>query len=61
VLKAIPRDQAVYKPDPKARSAAELGCGSIAAEEQALETLLDTGIGQTGRTSPAPCPARGRQ
>jgi uncharacterized damage-inducible protein DinB len=42
LLKAVPQGRLDYRPDPKARSAAELA-GYIAAEEAALVTLLDTG------------------
>ena len=43
VLKAIPRARLDYRPDPKARTAAELAW-LIVAEEAALVKLLDTGI-----------------
>jgi uncharacterized damage-inducible protein DinB len=42
VLKAIPQGRLDYRPDPKARTAAELAW-VIVAEEAALVTLLDTG------------------
>ena len=42
VLKALPQGRLDYRPDPKARTAAELA-GVIVAEEAALVTLLDTG------------------
>lgn len=42
VLKAIPQTGADYRPDAKARTAAELAC-LLATEEAALITLLDTG------------------
>jgi uncharacterized damage-inducible protein DinB len=42
VLKALPRDRLDYRPDPKARTAAELAW-VMAAEEAALLELLDTG------------------
>jgi uncharacterized damage-inducible protein DinB len=42
VLKALPQARLDYRPDPKARSAAELA-GMIAAAETALVSLLDTG------------------
>jgi uncharacterized damage-inducible protein DinB len=43
VLKAVPQDKRDYRPDPKARTAAELAW-VLAAEEQALVRLLDTGV-----------------
>jgi len=42
VLKALPQGRLDYRPDPKARTAAELA-GVLVAEEAALITLLDTG------------------
>ena len=42
VLKALPQGRLDYRPDPKARTAAELA-GVIVAEEAALVALLDTG------------------
>jgi uncharacterized damage-inducible protein DinB len=42
VLKAVPAGRLDYKPDPRARSAAELAW-LLAAEEAALVVLLDTG------------------
>ena len=42
VLKAVPQGRIEYRPDPKARTAAELAW-LLAAEEAALVTLLDTG------------------
>lgn len=42
VLKAVPQGRLDYRPDPKARTAAELAW-LLAAEEAALITLLDTG------------------
>ena len=42
VLKAMPPGRLDYRPDPKARTAAELA-GVIVAEEAALMALLDTG------------------
>lgn len=42
VLKAVPADRLDYKPDPRARSAAELAW-LLAAEEASLVALLDTG------------------
>lgn len=42
VLQALPQDRLDYRPDPKARTAAELA-GVLVAEEAALVTLLDTG------------------
>ncbi len=42
VLKAVPQGRLDYRPDPKARTAAELAW-VIAAEEGALVSLLDTG------------------
>jgi uncharacterized damage-inducible protein DinB len=43
VLKALPQDRLDYRPDPKARTAAELAW-VLAAEEAALVSLLDTGV-----------------
>jgi uncharacterized damage-inducible protein DinB len=54
VIKAVPEDKKSYKPDPKARSAAELAW-VIATEEQALEIMLDTGVVNWKDTPP---PAR---
>jgi uncharacterized damage-inducible protein DinB len=42
VLRALPADRLDYRPDPKARSAAELAW-VLATEEAALVSLLDTG------------------
>jgi uncharacterized damage-inducible protein DinB len=42
VLKAVPQERLDYRPEPKARTAAELAW-LIAAEEAALVSLLDTG------------------
>jgi uncharacterized damage-inducible protein DinB len=42
VLKAVPQDKLDYRPDPKARTAAEL-VWTIATEEVALATLLESG------------------
>jgi uncharacterized damage-inducible protein DinB len=42
VLKAVPPGRLDYRPDPKARTAAELAW-LLAAEEAALVSLLDTG------------------
>ena len=42
VLKAVPQGRLDYRPDPKARTAAELAW-LLAAEEAALVSLLDTG------------------
>jgi uncharacterized damage-inducible protein DinB len=42
LLKAVPQGRLDYRPDPKARSGAELAW-YIAEEEAALVTLLDTG------------------
>jgi uncharacterized damage-inducible protein DinB len=42
VLKAVPQDRRDYRPDPKARTAAELAW-LLAAEEDALLALLDKG------------------
>jgi len=42
VLKALPRGRLDYRPDPKARTAADLAW-VMAAEEAALLSLLDTG------------------
>jgi uncharacterized damage-inducible protein DinB len=43
VLKALPQDRLDYRPDPKARTAAELAW-VLAGEEAALVSLLDTGV-----------------
>jgi uncharacterized damage-inducible protein DinB len=43
VLKAMTQERLDYRPDPKARNAADLGW-VIAAEEQALVSLLETGV-----------------
>ncbi len=43
VLKAIPEARADYRPDPKARTAAELAW-LLAVEEAALLSLLDAGV-----------------
>jgi uncharacterized damage-inducible protein DinB len=43
VLKAVPQDRLDYRPDPKARTAAELAW-VLAVEEAALVSLLDTGV-----------------
>ena len=43
VLKALPQGRLDYRPDPKARTAAELAW-VLAAEERALVSLLDTGV-----------------
>jgi uncharacterized damage-inducible protein DinB len=42
VLKALPQGRLDFRPDPKARTAAELA-GVLVAEEAALLSLLDTG------------------
>ena len=51
VLKAIPQGKMDYRPDPKARSAAELAW-TLALEEAALATLLDTGSVDWKETKP---------
>jgi uncharacterized damage-inducible protein DinB len=43
VLKALPQGRLDYRPDPKARTAADLAW-VLAAEEAALVSLLDTGV-----------------
>src|SRR5262245_45124624 len=53
VLKAVPEDKQGYKPDPKARSAAELAW-LIAAEEKALLSLLESGAVEWKDTPPPP-------
>lgn len=53
VLKAIPQDKLDYRPDPKARNAAELAW-VLAAEEAALVALLETGKTQWKDTPPPP-------
>ena len=54
VLKALPPGRLDYRPDPKARTAAELAW-VLAAEEAALVSLLDTG---TVEWKDEPPPAR---
>jgi uncharacterized damage-inducible protein DinB len=54
VLKAMPEGRLDYRPDPKARNAAELGW-VLAAEEAALLSLLETGVVEW---KDAPPPAR---
>ena len=54
VLKAVPQGRLDYRPDPKARTAAELAW-VLAAEEAALVTLLDTGTVEWKEQAP---PAR---
>ena len=51
VLKAIPQGRLDYRPDPKARTAAELAW-LLAEEEEALVTLLDTGTIEWKETKP---------
>jgi uncharacterized damage-inducible protein DinB len=51
VLKAVPQARSDYRPDPKARTAAELSW-LIAFEEGALVTLLDTGSVSWQETPP---------
>lgn len=51
VLKAVPQEQRDYRPDPKARSAAELAW-LLAFEEGALVTLLDTDAVEWNVTPP---------
>jgi uncharacterized damage-inducible protein DinB len=51
VLKAVPQDRRDYRPDPKARSAAELAW-LLAFEEAALATLIDTGEIEWKETPP---------
>ncbi len=43
VLKAVPQDRSGYRPDPKARTAAELAW-VLAMEEAALLRLIDQGV-----------------
>ena len=52
VLKAMPQDRLDYRPDPKARTAADLAW-VLAAEEVALLKLLDTGVVEW-KEEPAP-------
>ena len=52
VLKALPQGRLDYRPDPKARTAAELA-SVLVAEEAALVTLLDTGTIQWKEEAPA--------
>ncbi|HUL78272.1 MAG TPA: DinB family protein [Vicinamibacteria bacterium] len=54
VLKALPQGRLDYRPDPKARSAAELAW-LLAAEEAALVNLLETGVVEWKEQAP---PAR---
>lgn len=54
VLKALPQGRLDYRPDPKARTAAELAW-VLAAEEKALVSLLETGVVEWKE---APPPAR---
>jgi uncharacterized damage-inducible protein DinB len=54
VLKAVPQQRLDYRPDPKARTAAELAW-LLAEEEAALVRLLDTGSVEWKETKP---PAR---
>jgi uncharacterized damage-inducible protein DinB len=54
VLQAIPGDRLDYRPDPKARTAAELAW-LLAVEEAALLSLLDTGVVEWKDSAP---PAR---
>ena len=54
VLKAVPQGRRDYRPDPKARTAAELAW-VLAAEEMALVSLLDTGVVEWKEAAP---PAR---
>lgn len=54
VLKALPQGRLDYRPDPKARTAAELAW-VLAAEEKALLSLLETGVVEWKETPP---PAR---
>jgi uncharacterized damage-inducible protein DinB len=54
VLKAMPQDRLDYRPDPKARTAAQLAW-VLAAEETALAKLLETG---TCEWKEGPPPAR---
>ena len=42
VLKAMPQERLDYRPEPRSRTAAELGW-VLAAEEAALRTLVETG------------------
>ena len=55
VLKALPKDRLDYRPDPKARTAAELG-SLLAAEEAALVELIDKGRIQWEETKPLASP-----
>ncbi|MFN8093144.1 MAG: DinB family protein [Vicinamibacteria bacterium] len=51
VLKAMPQDRLDYRPDPKARTAAELAW-TLAEEEAALASLLETGQCEWKQTPP---------
>jgi len=53
VLRAVPEGRLDYRPDPKARTAAELAW-VLAAEEAALVQLLDTGSVEWSDTPPPP-------
>jgi uncharacterized damage-inducible protein DinB len=55
VLKALPEGRLDYRPDPKSRTAAELAW-FLAAEEEALLSLLETGTIEWNET-PAPAKA----
>ncbi len=55
VLRALPEGRLDYRPDPKSRTAAELAW-VLAAEEEALVALLDTGTIDWKETPP---PAKG--
>lgn len=52
VLKALPQGRLDYRPDPKARTAAELA-SVLVAEEAALVALLDTGTIQWKEEAPS--------
>jgi uncharacterized damage-inducible protein DinB len=51
VLKAIPKQRLDYRPDPKARTAAELAW-LLATEEAALSKLLDAGVVEWKESAP---------
>src|SRR5512139_3331606 len=51
VLKAMPQERLDYRPDPKARTAAELGW-TLAEEEAALVSVLESGQCEWKQTPP---------
>jgi len=51
VLKAIPKERLEYRPDPKARTAADLAW-LLAVEEAALLSLIDAGVVEWKESAP---------